>query len=109
MLGTEHVLTPIEKRKLQQTSLQAYLSNKDVKLTNKERVYREICRGGEKGRDDREIGLNLQLPINVVTGRRNELVKDKKVVDSGKRNVHVHGKSKVQAIVWVATKYTGEI
>lgn len=61
---------------MRQTSLISYVQlNLDVEVLGKRQqdVYTFIC--SHPGCSDREIVRGLGLPINCITGRRNELIK----------------------------------
>ena len=58
-----------------QTSIMSYLQLKDEQVLGKRQlaVYKYL--GFHPNSSDREISQGCQLPINCVTGRRNELVR----------------------------------
>jgi len=59
---------------IQQTSILSYTELKPKLGEKQETVYKEIA-NHPKGVSNRELSLKLNLPINSITGRTNELVK----------------------------------
>jgi len=64
------------------TSLMAYCDNQEAFTSQKDKVFNFIK--SNRGCTDMEIAEGLGLNINCVNGRRNQLVKSKKVETLGK-------------------------
>jgi len=66
---------------IQETSQEAY-NNLSNELTQKEIIYRIIKKEGEI--NDRQLSNMSHLDINIVTARRNSLVKEGRIIEAWK-------------------------
>lgn len=82
---------------VQQTSIDAYRS---LNLPPRQMAVLEVLLRG--GFTDFEVAERLRLPINCITGRRNELVSKGLVRDTGSRRKNRY--SEHLAIVWAAAR-----
>ena len=72
----------------------------------RERIYNFILRTGNAGVTDEEIALAFDLPGDVERPRRNELVKNNLVANSGIRRMTTSGRT---ATVWKSTRVLNKI
>jgi hypothetical protein len=89
------------KREVAETSRDAFESVRESSDTLRERVYQALLERGAFGATDQELQRLLGMHEQTQGPRRNELVRQGKVRDSGERRPTVSGRS---AKVWIAVK-----
>lgn len=76
---------------IQDSSLEIYLKEIYPNLTARQRVVLHYLRNVGGARTNEEIRTALNVPINHITGRTNELVKKGLVIDAGRRRCEITG------------------
>ena len=88
---------------MQETSVEAYASlSRGTTKKMRSAVFQLIVDAGNFGATLEEISNMTQIKLQTVCARRNELGKNKLVVDSGTRRKTSSGRT---AIVWVVPPY----